>query len=203
MSSVVSCDNVFNTPDMYGTPVAEYGVPVMEYVVKGKVTDAESGNPVKGIQVTSEGGLEDVQTTESGDFECKGYAMPDDKVKLTFTDVVVVESVILEASSDFSRLAYLVRQFGMCYRIVLGRGFPVETVAVGRLHSIVAVAIVDNVVLTVEASESFIFNLLSSPDGGAKACVGIVFLHDGSHAFGLHATMSVRLPDAASCSRSR
>ena len=92
VSSVVSCDNVFNTPDMYGTPVAEYGVPVMEYVVKGKVTDAESGNPVKGIQVTSEGGLEEIQTTESGDFECKGYAMPDDKVKLTFTDVDGVEN---------------------------------------------------------------------------------------------------------------
>ena len=34
VSAVVSCDNVFNTPDMYGTQVAEYGVPVMEYVVK-------------------------------------------------------------------------------------------------------------------------------------------------------------------------
>lgn len=87
VSAVVSCDNVFNTPDMYGTQVAEYGVPVMEYVVKGKVTDANTGNPIKGIQVTSDDGYEPTLTTEAGDFECNGGGMPDEKVKLTFTDI--------------------------------------------------------------------------------------------------------------------
>ena len=87
VSAVVSCDNVFNTPDMYGTQVAEYGVPVMEYVVKGKVTDATTGNPIKGIQVTSDDGYEPILTTETGDFECIGDGMPDEKVMLTFTDI--------------------------------------------------------------------------------------------------------------------
>lgn len=87
VSAVVSCDNVFNTPDMYGTLVAEYGVPVMEYVVKGKVTDANTGNPIKGIQVTSDDGYEPILTTETGDFECNGGGMPDEKVMLTFTDI--------------------------------------------------------------------------------------------------------------------
>lgn len=87
VSAVVSCDNVFNTPDMYGTQVAEYGVPVMEYVVKGKVTDANTGAPIKGIQVTSDDGCGPILTTESGDFEYNGGGMPDEKVKLTFTDI--------------------------------------------------------------------------------------------------------------------
>ena len=87
VSAVVSCDNVFNTPDMYGTQVAEYGVPVMEYVVKGKVTDANTGNPIKGIQVTSDDGYEQILTTGTGYFECNGGGMPDGKVKLTFTDI--------------------------------------------------------------------------------------------------------------------
>ena len=87
VSAVVSCDNVFNTPDMYGTSVAEYGVPVMSYVVKGKVTDAGTGKPIKGIQVTSDDGYKKVHTTEAGDFECNGSGWPDEKVKLTFTDI--------------------------------------------------------------------------------------------------------------------
>ena len=87
VSAAVSCDNVFTTPDMYGTMVAEYGVPVMEFVVKGKVTDADTGKPIKGVQVTSDEGSEPVLTTETGDFECNGYAFPDGNVKLFFTDI--------------------------------------------------------------------------------------------------------------------
>ena len=59
----------------------------MEYVVKGKVTAASTGKPIKGIQVTSEEGSEPILTTETGDFECNGYGLPDKKVKLTFTDI--------------------------------------------------------------------------------------------------------------------
>ena len=59
----------------------------MEYVVKGKVTDASTGNPIKGIQVTSDDGCGPILTTESGDFEYNGGGMPDEKVKLTFTDI--------------------------------------------------------------------------------------------------------------------
>lgn len=89
VSAVVSCDNVFTTPDMYGTMVAEYGVPVMEFVVKGKVTDADTGKPIPGVQVEAS---EDcysmpVLTTENGDFECKGEGWPDGNVSLTFTDI--------------------------------------------------------------------------------------------------------------------
>lgn len=87
VSAVISCDNVFNTPDMYGTQVAEYGVPIMEYVVKGKVTDAETGTPVKGIEVIPEDSNALVYTSENGDFTCEGATFPDDKVTLTFKDI--------------------------------------------------------------------------------------------------------------------
>ena len=87
VSAVVSCDNVFNTPDMYGTQVAEYGVPVMEYVVKGKVTDAETGAPVKGIKVVPEEANVLVYTSENGEFTCEGATFPDGKVTITFKDI--------------------------------------------------------------------------------------------------------------------
>ena len=87
VSAVVSCDNVFNTPDMYGTQVAEYGVPIMEYVVKGKVTDAETGAPVKGIEVVPEEANVLVYTSENGEFTCEGATFPDGKVTITFKDI--------------------------------------------------------------------------------------------------------------------
>ena len=87
VSAVVSCDNVFNTPDMYGTQVAEYGVPIMEYVVKGKVTDAETGVPVKGIEVVPEEANVLVYTSENGEFTCEGATFPDGKVTITFKDI--------------------------------------------------------------------------------------------------------------------
>ena len=73
VSAVVSCDNVFNTPDMYGTQVAEYGVPVMEYVVKGKVMDSEF-NPIENIAVRLEGsdGYVATRTSSEGSFLCEG-----------------------------------------------------------------------------------------------------------------------------------
>ena len=87
VSAVVSCDNVFETPDMYGTQVAEYGVPMMEYVVKGKVTDAETGAPVKGIEVVPEEANALVYTSENGEFTCEGATFPDGKVTITFKDI--------------------------------------------------------------------------------------------------------------------
>lgn len=87
VSTAISCDNVFQSPDMYGTMVAEYGVPVMEYKIKGKVTDAYSGEPVKGIKVTGEESYEPVYTSESGEFSYEGTAFPDGKVTLVFADV--------------------------------------------------------------------------------------------------------------------
>ena len=87
VSTVISCDNVFDSPDMYGTQVAEYGVPVMEYKVSGKVTDKDTGAPIKGIEVTSEESLAQVFTSETGEFTCEGATFPDDKVTITFKDI--------------------------------------------------------------------------------------------------------------------
>lgn len=87
VSTVISCDNVINGPDMYGTQVAEYGVPVMEYKVTGKVTDEYSGNPVKGIEVIPEDANVLVYTSEDGEFTCEGATFPDDKVTIKFKDI--------------------------------------------------------------------------------------------------------------------
>ena len=89
ISATVSCDNVINTPDMYGCPPAEYGTPTMEFRVSGKVTDSATGNPIKGISVTCDDVWEDpeVITSKTGEFVYESTGFPEDKVKLKFTDI--------------------------------------------------------------------------------------------------------------------
>lgn len=87
VQAFISCDNVINSPDMYGTMVAEYGVPVMEFHVKGKVVNSLTDKPVKGIAVTSEHRVDTVFTSTDGSFEYESAAFPDEKVKLKFSDV--------------------------------------------------------------------------------------------------------------------
>lgn len=85
VSGAVSCDNVIGSR-------AEYGVPTMEYRVRGKVLSSESDEPVKGIAVTgmTEDGYERIDTvwtTENGEFLYDGYDFPSDHITLRFTDV--------------------------------------------------------------------------------------------------------------------
>lgn len=75
ISGVISCDNVIQSPDMYGCPpVPEYGVPVMEFRMKGKVVDSQSEQPIKGIaatrinELTSQESVDTVWTAENGWF---------------------------------------------------------------------------------------------------------------------------------------
>ena len=88
VSAAISCDGVINTPDMYGCPVAEYGTPTMEFRVKGKVTDSVTGQPVKGIAVSTDDDWEDpeVITSDNGEFVYESYAFPSDKILLKFKD---------------------------------------------------------------------------------------------------------------------
>lgn len=50
-------------PEMYGTPL-EYGVPRINFIVKGVVTD-EAGNPIQGIQTKFVGDLNDADPTKT------------------------------------------------------------------------------------------------------------------------------------------
>lgn len=50
-------------PEMYGTPL-EYGVPHINFIVKGVVTD-EAGNPIQGIETKFVGDLNDAPTTKT------------------------------------------------------------------------------------------------------------------------------------------
>ena len=89
VSAAISCDNVFQTPDMYGCPPApEYGVPVMEFRVSGKVTDSETGDPVKGIAVScAEDWMDpEVVTSETGEFIYESQGFPSEQILLEFTD---------------------------------------------------------------------------------------------------------------------
>lgn len=88
ISAAVSCDNVINTPDMYGCPPAEYGTPIMEFRVSGVVTDADTGEPVKGIAVSCDQDYSDpdVFTTENGEFVYESEMFPAEKVLLKFKD---------------------------------------------------------------------------------------------------------------------
>ena len=70
ISGVISCDNVIQSPDMYGCPPApEYGVPVMEFRMKGKVVDSQSEQPI------------------NGEFICQGEDVTSESMILKFTDV--------------------------------------------------------------------------------------------------------------------
>ena len=94
ISGVISCDNVIQSPDMYGCPPApEYGVPVMEFRMKGKVVDSHSEQPIKGIAVTrineltSQESVDTVWTAENGEFICQGEDETSESMILKFTDV--------------------------------------------------------------------------------------------------------------------
>lgn len=65
-------------------PVAEYGVPIAEYILLGKVSNAQNSNPVKGIQVimTEEYSNADTAYTDSdGNYTLSTTDYPDN---LTF-----------------------------------------------------------------------------------------------------------------------
>ena len=94
ISGAISCDNVIQSPDMYGCPPApEYGVPVMEFRMKGKVVDSQSEQPIKGIAVTrineetSQESVDTVWTADNGEFICQGEDWPSESMILKFTDV--------------------------------------------------------------------------------------------------------------------
>lgn len=86
--TVISCDG--DSPAlMYGTLVAEYGTPIMEFRVAGKVTDSHTGEPVKGISVSCDDDWEDpeVITSDDGEFIYESNAFPSDEVLLKFKDI--------------------------------------------------------------------------------------------------------------------
>lgn len=87
VSAAISCDNVIQGPDMYGCPVAEYGVPVIEFSVKGKVVDSES-NPIPDIEVSHAMSYHLVRTDKDGEFNLKAeiYDFEMESVTLKFTD---------------------------------------------------------------------------------------------------------------------
>lgn len=88
VSAAISCDNVIQGPDMYGCPPAEYGTPVMEFRVAGKVTDSQTGLPVKGVTVSTDDDWEDpeVITSDNGEFVYESQGFPSDKILMKFTD---------------------------------------------------------------------------------------------------------------------
>lgn len=90
ISGVVGCDSPFNPVDMYGCPPLEYGTPVMDFRVSGKVTDSATDEPIKGIAVThpeSFNAPDTVWTAADGTFSYTGMGFPSYKVRLKFTDV--------------------------------------------------------------------------------------------------------------------
>ena len=87
ISGVVSCDG-----DGGIDPTPEYGVPVMDFRVQGKVLSSESNKPIKGIAVT--GIIEDnyerkdtVWTANNGEFVYSGMGFPSESILLKFSDV--------------------------------------------------------------------------------------------------------------------
>ena len=83
-------------PDMYGTPVAEYGVPYATYMVEGTVTD-EANNPIQGIKTSIKGifpngdkvyvdAVDSVLSNASGKYQLRYRGMDRPDYKLTVED---------------------------------------------------------------------------------------------------------------------
>lgn len=53
-----------------------YGVPTASYVFKGKVVDAETGNPIKGILVSVGPGYGQGTSQENGSYETSSGSFP-------------------------------------------------------------------------------------------------------------------------------
>ena len=93
VTAVVSCQKEKSTDDHSDDPLCEYGTPVMEYRISGKVTDAGTGAPVKGIEVTyvrdnpMYGAPDIVKTAGNGEFVCSGDDFPSKSAILKFSDV--------------------------------------------------------------------------------------------------------------------
>lgn len=88
VTGMISCDG-----DSDFLPAPEYGCPMMNFRVQGKVLSSETDKPVKGIAViaiidhhTYES-QDTVWTADNGEFVCKDYASPSESVILKFTDV--------------------------------------------------------------------------------------------------------------------
>ena len=83
-------------PDMYGTPVMEYGVPYATYMVEGTVTD-EANNPIQGIKTSIKGifpngdkvyvdAVDSVLSDASGKYQLRYRGMDRPDYKLTVED---------------------------------------------------------------------------------------------------------------------
>ena len=95
VAAAISCDNVIESPKMYGPPPSGYedmpvmyGTPTVEFRVKGKVMDSD-GNPIQGIEISHDYSGHKVYTLEDGSFD---YASEDigfemETVTLEFTDI--------------------------------------------------------------------------------------------------------------------
>jgi putative lipoprotein (rSAM/lipoprotein system) len=84
-------------PDMYGTPVAEYGVPYATYMVEGTVTD-EANNPIQGIKTSIKGifpngdkvyvdAVDSVLSDASGKYQLRYRGMDRPEYKLIVEDI--------------------------------------------------------------------------------------------------------------------
>ena len=92
VSAAISCDNVIENSDMYGCPPVMYGpepVGLMQLKATGWILDGDTGEPVKGISVSSDQDIEDpeVITSSTGEFVYESQAYPTEKILLKFEDV--------------------------------------------------------------------------------------------------------------------
>lgn len=84
-ATIASCDsNIFSGHEM----TVEYGMPTMDYSVKGKVVDAESGKAVAGIEVTREEYGSQIDTTKAdGSFAISGTTFPTEEFTVKLRDI--------------------------------------------------------------------------------------------------------------------
>lgn len=78
-ATISSCDGLMRV---------EYGMPNMDYSVKGKVVDSKTGKGIKGIEVCHEPYLNQIDTTGTdGSFEISGNTWPQDEIQIELKDI--------------------------------------------------------------------------------------------------------------------
>jgi len=88
-AAITSCEEgPFGLGGLGGGMLAEYGMPTMDYSVKGKVVDSKSGKGVAGIEVYHEYDIDRRDTTGvDGSFQIQGVAFPNTSLEVELHDI--------------------------------------------------------------------------------------------------------------------
>ncbi|MBN2165949.1 MAG: radical SAM-associated putative lipoprotein [Marinilabiliaceae bacterium] len=75
-----------DSPDMYGSPIVEYGSPYATFIVKGKIESADKTSPISNAQVVMNN--DTVYSNSEGNYQIQTHEFPiDQSFKMEINDI--------------------------------------------------------------------------------------------------------------------